>query len=377
MSHPLYRIKDWGIHYETNRNRGLKTMSWISLPTQYWSNGYTELIGHPAGVAHFACWIGALQVAAHCEIRGTLAQKSGTPHTPDSLARLTRIPAESYASALPELTRIGWLEVIETCGEPAVHLPDTCGKGAPTLHYITLQNITQHQASGGSEEAPESGGKAPGLWGPNEVRAWWNAQAQLLEVPAVSRVTDGMLELWRARLREFGAGALEKLIDVLGKRPARFRASKLPGFHACFESEDSFRRVLDGEKYASPDLADATKAAEDAAKAAEEARRKSAQIAEARKAREKSSDGVSWAEANKLIPDLRKVKNVVGPATSEKSGMAVPSVASDDERGASAKLGANAANLGRGPITKMTDDALAERKRAAAEALKPNERKTS
>lgn len=84
-------------------------MMWVPLPIKHDGDGYTELLDHKDGAAHFAAWVTITQVAARCQPRGTLLRDTRQPHDSRSLARMTRIPKEIYDKALPRLVQIGWL----------------------------------------------------------------------------------------------------------------------------------------------------------------------------------------------------------------------------------------------------------------------------
>lgn len=130
----LLRITDWNEHFENNRTRDLKVMSWLPVPVKLGGDGYTEILDHPNGAAHFGAWIAILQVAAGCDERGTLLRgnRSGVraPHDAQSLARMTRIPIEIIEEALPRLIAAGWVTAEElpasrtgtasSCGIPAL-----------------------------------------------------------------------------------------------------------------------------------------------------------------------------------------------------------------------------------------------------------------
>lgn len=133
------RVVDWEKHFENNRTRELKNLSFVLVPNKMDGDGYTELLDHENGVAHFGIWISILEIASRCEIRGTLLRSSRTtsaesrtqvrngaeqvpdtqncplrPHTPQSLGRISRMPAGLYDEAIPRLVEIGWLEWIHT-----------------------------------------------------------------------------------------------------------------------------------------------------------------------------------------------------------------------------------------------------------------------
>lgn len=112
----LYRIKDWNKHFENNRTRELEKMKWVPVPNKQDGDGYTSLIEHDNGPAHFGAWCAIVQVASKCEPRGTLLRASGKPHDAQSLSRITRFPAEILEEAIERLasSEVGWLEVVDS-----------------------------------------------------------------------------------------------------------------------------------------------------------------------------------------------------------------------------------------------------------------------
>ena len=123
----IYRIKDWDVHFENNRSREMKELRFIILPNKHDGDGYTELIGHPNGAAHYGAWVAIVQVASRgnhpagrcgipagcCECRGMLLRDGAKPHSPDSLSRITRLPAEIFSAVIPRLIEIGWIEEVQ------------------------------------------------------------------------------------------------------------------------------------------------------------------------------------------------------------------------------------------------------------------------
>lgn len=110
------RIRDWDKHFENNRTRELKKLSWVPFPNKHDGDGYTELVDHKDGVAHFGCWCLICEVASKCDPRGTLLRDDKTPHTFETIARMTRASATDMRSAIERLISIGW---IESCDNPA------------------------------------------------------------------------------------------------------------------------------------------------------------------------------------------------------------------------------------------------------------------
>ncbi len=114
---PLYRIRDWGRHFENNRTRELKRIAWVPMPNKHDGDGYTELVSHPDGAAHYGAWCALVAVASKCDPRGTLLRDGAVPHDTVSLARKTRLPAAIFAVAIPRLLAIGWLEQVTKNGK--------------------------------------------------------------------------------------------------------------------------------------------------------------------------------------------------------------------------------------------------------------------
>lgn len=104
-----YRVSNWLEDFENNRTRTMKAMRWVPIPNSHDGDEYTWLVDHADGAGHFACWIAALQIASRCEPRGTLVRANDEPHDAASLARVSRLPAPLWESALPRLVRVGLL----------------------------------------------------------------------------------------------------------------------------------------------------------------------------------------------------------------------------------------------------------------------------
>ncbi len=128
----LYIIKDWNDYYENNRTRDLKRMLWVPIPTSLDGDGYTELLDHKNGTAHYGIWVGCVIVASGCDPRGTLLRGTKKPFCASSLSRVLRMPEPLITEALKRFVSIGWMDtqvydVQDTCDNPAgaSHLPAT------------------------------------------------------------------------------------------------------------------------------------------------------------------------------------------------------------------------------------------------------------
>jgi hypothetical protein len=165
----LIRVRDWAILYETHRTRELKRMEWIPIPNKMDGDGYTELVDDPNGAAHLGVWLCILQIASKCDPRGTLTRGGGVAHTPRSIARISRIPAQLCGEAIARLVGIGWLEEVE----PNSHLINDMvisranpaqSRAVPpnSADYKRMNGMEGNGTEGNGREAPaDSGGSIP------------------------------------------------------------------------------------------------------------------------------------------------------------------------------------------------------------------------
>ena len=109
----MWRVVDWNSIYENNRSREIKGINWVPIPIHMDGDGYTELLDHEDGAAHYGAWIALICVASRTKVRGTLQRDAGLPHDGAALARISRIPAKCFESAIPRFISIGWLEVVD------------------------------------------------------------------------------------------------------------------------------------------------------------------------------------------------------------------------------------------------------------------------
>jgi hypothetical protein len=130
----VLRIAGWDTHFENNRTRDMKQMSWVPFPNKHDGDGYTELVDHPDGAAHLGAWVAIVQVASKCEPRGTLLRSCGAPHCAQSISRITRLPAAIVAVAIGRLLDIKWLELEISQDQPGQAVASTCGESAAIPH---------------------------------------------------------------------------------------------------------------------------------------------------------------------------------------------------------------------------------------------------
>lgn len=171
----LYIIKDWNDYYENNRTRDLKRMLWVPIPTSLDGDGYTELLDHKNGTAHYGIWVGCVIVASGCDPRGTLLRGTKKPFCASSLSRVLRMPEPLITEALKRFVSIGWMDtqvydVQDTCDNPAgaSHLPATIP------HLPALSGMEGMEGRNGREGKEGSGGiELPAaLDGPGFREAW-------------------------------------------------------------------------------------------------------------------------------------------------------------------------------------------------------------
>ena len=128
----LYRIRNWEKHFENNRTKELKKLTWVPVPNKHDGDGFSELLDHPNGPAHYGAWCILVQIASKCDPRGTLLRDTQEPHTSHSLARMSHLPAGLISEAIQRLVSIGWLETCEdvalSCGNVAL----SCDNVAPS-----------------------------------------------------------------------------------------------------------------------------------------------------------------------------------------------------------------------------------------------------
>jgi len=144
----VYRIKDWSSHYENNRTKDMKKMSWVPIPIKLSGDGYTTLMESKDGAGLFGAWIACVEVAASCEIRGTLVRSSGNPHDSKSLSRITRIPENIISKMLNLCTlEINWLEIIDL--ETGAVIPQ---EGAASLRKSAVLGNSREGTLGNTRE---------------------------------------------------------------------------------------------------------------------------------------------------------------------------------------------------------------------------------
>ncbi len=194
----IYKVRDWLKHFENNRTRELKELRFIILPNKQDGDGYTELLNHPNGAAHYGAWCAIVQVASKCEPRGTLLRDGARPHDSASLSRLTRISKTVFDEALSRLLLIGWLD------------DDDATMGAQPTQVQSDSTISQEDATTSASQSrtrlPKS---APELNRIELNRTELNRKEEKRDRPAASR--DARLD----------HPALQSVLKIKGRYPAK------------------------------------------------------------------------------------------------------------------------------------------------------------
>ena len=137
----MYRIKDWDIHFENNRTKELKRLEWVPIPNKMDGAGYTELVDHPDGAAHFGAWVAMLEIASKQKVRGNLPAASDG--IPQALARISRLPATLFEAVLPRLLKMQWIEQFGEIPHDGAGIPQQ-GAEIPALKGIELNGIEKN-----------------------------------------------------------------------------------------------------------------------------------------------------------------------------------------------------------------------------------------
>lgn len=126
----VWAINDWNRIYENNRTRALKRLDWVPIPNKMDGDGYTHLMNHDHGEAHFGVWIALVEIASKSENRGLLQRRISTDgqpiwHDSASIARVSRMRVPVIEEAIPRLVEIGWL--IEVTVRDFINMHDPAG----------------------------------------------------------------------------------------------------------------------------------------------------------------------------------------------------------------------------------------------------------
>lgn len=180
----VYRIRNWEKHFENSLTRQLKGLSWVPIANKYDGDGYTALMENENGYAVYGAWITMVGIASKCTPRGTLARSDGSPYTPNSLSRITRIPAKIYEMAIPILLEIGWLEAPAPVeNEPSdpnlTRRRNTVGRGVqggphPASHDVGTEGKEGKEGKEPSRDSNNPDAGKPRRGGGNDITRLWD-----------------------------------------------------------------------------------------------------------------------------------------------------------------------------------------------------------
>lgn len=150
MADVIYRIKDWNKHYECASTRKVKKFSqYVPVPNRLDGSGYTALVDHPNGAAHYGAWVTLVSIASRCEPRGTLSRSDGRPLDSKTLSRITRLPQSLFDEVLPRLcsAEIEWMECVqwEHDGSTVAQSGSTLPACATTMERSGLEEIDERR----------------------------------------------------------------------------------------------------------------------------------------------------------------------------------------------------------------------------------------
>ena len=214
---PTYSIIRWNDHYENNRTREMKNMGWVPIPCKLAGDGYTEIVAGTDGPAIYGAWVACVLLAASCKPRGTLLRSNGTPHTPETISRITRMPVKVIKKMLETAQSVDWIEVAGECGIPAGECGETAISG-------TEQNRTE------GKNTARSGDRERGF------EDWWLTYKSGMNGTPM-RDKDKCLDVWKdKKLSEYAEALTAKLDDQI-----RFRQQKATENQFCLQLPDPVR----------------------------------------------------------------------------------------------------------------------------------------
>lgn len=249
----MLRIVDWELHFENNRTKELKKLTWVPFPNRHDGDGYTELLDHPDGAAHYGAWCAMVQVASKCEPRGTLSRDGARPHTAGSLARMTKIPEPILRDAIKRLVSpIKWLETIPDppITEELTEIPQegatSSQKDASRVRASEWKGMEGNGTEGNGSEvsAADAADRDEG----HELRdwlIWWNSLKSESLVPAgvdEDEPSQGVTKAWKRVKQHTKEG--RQLRQMLADRDAIEQEIRLSSF--CRENWFRLEKLLGG-----------------------------------------------------------------------------------------------------------------------------------
>lgn len=132
-----YCIQDWSRTYESDRTREVKDATWFKLSNRLDGDLYLSVIDHQDGAAHWGCWVALCMIGSRANPRGYILRDDGDPHTPETIARKTRITFHVVKEAIVRFEKMNLLVVV--AGQP---------------FKSKLQKITEQSKINGSHDEP-------------------------------------------------------------------------------------------------------------------------------------------------------------------------------------------------------------------------------
>jgi len=113
---PVYEVAKWKTVFETAEARRLKSLNWVSVPVDFSSFGYQQMLDEfgDDAPAIYGAWIALVAFSASCPVRGVLASSRGQALPISHLARVTGFPAQIFERliAWASSEEVGWLLVV-------------------------------------------------------------------------------------------------------------------------------------------------------------------------------------------------------------------------------------------------------------------------
>lgn len=98
MTQPVYEVAKWKTVFETAESRRLKNLNWVSVPVDFSSFGYQQMLDEfgDDAPAIYGAWIALVAFSASCPVRGVLASSRGQALPISHLARVTGFPGKIF-----------------------------------------------------------------------------------------------------------------------------------------------------------------------------------------------------------------------------------------------------------------------------------------
>ena len=102
------KIRDWDIHFEADRSRKWKKLSWVPIPNKQ-GLGYKKIMHEKNGAEIFGCWIALVEQGSICSPRGDLSR-----YSIEDLSEMTIIPLNILNKSIEFIIQhLDWIEVIK------------------------------------------------------------------------------------------------------------------------------------------------------------------------------------------------------------------------------------------------------------------------